>query len=269
MQHSESEWLTFADSDDWLHPDAIRCMMKVAQESQMSIIAGDHIRVFPDDHVSDLPIKLKWTYWEPEDYWVSNRTNATTAWGKLYRRELFQKMRYPEGKYHEDEYVTYRILFDQEKLPVIPIPLYYYYQNSTGISAQDYEKRFPDIIEALTLQKTYFHKHGYKRAEQSANEKYAEALSNRIWNAEKAGSVSVSSEAIKESRKELQKLIRNNHVGRFSPRRNEILIAAFPILRYCRGLRNLTRKSLKHKDQRIEKNRKNNEQFRNETREVL
>lgn len=62
--------------------------------------------------------------------------NATVAWGNLYSRSCFRDIRYPVGKIHEDEFVTYRLLFAQKEIAVIPAPLYAYFINPKGIIRQ-------------------------------------------------------------------------------------------------------------------------------------
>ena len=61
--------------------------------------------------------------WTPKDFYLQQTKNFTVAWGKLYSRECFKEIRYPVGKIHEDEFVTYRLLFAQEKIAVVAQPM--------------------------------------------------------------------------------------------------------------------------------------------------
>lgn len=47
---------------------------------------------------------------------------------KLYRRKLFQGIRYPLGRLMEDQGTTYRIFLQCKKVAYHPVQMYYYYQ---------------------------------------------------------------------------------------------------------------------------------------------
>ena len=48
------------------------------------------------------------------------------AWDKLYKKELFNNIRYPEGKYYEDIFTTYKLFSKSSKIVDIKSPKYYY-----------------------------------------------------------------------------------------------------------------------------------------------
>ena len=41
----------------------------------------------------------------------------TSAWAKLYHRDLFQTVRYPIGKIYEDTATTYRLMMECDRKP--------------------------------------------------------------------------------------------------------------------------------------------------------
>jgi hypothetical protein len=98
--------------------------------------------------------------WEPEAFYYHRCVNATVAWGKLYAKDCFADIRYPVGKVHEDEYVTYRILFVQEKIAVVGAALYGYFHNSSGITRSEWAPRRMDIWGALDQQISFFAERG-------------------------------------------------------------------------------------------------------------
>ena len=58
------------------------------------------------------------------------------AWNKMYAIELFDNLRYPVGKIHEDEYITYKIFYNTDKIAVINEYLYNYRQNENSITGR-------------------------------------------------------------------------------------------------------------------------------------
>ena len=64
------------------------------------------------------------------------------------------------GKYIEDEFLTYKLLFANEILAVIPAPLYAYFINAAGISKKAWVPKRLDAWEAYEQQIAYFEKMG-------------------------------------------------------------------------------------------------------------
>ena len=80
---------------------------------------------------------------------------SVVAWNKLYSRELFMDIRYPVGKLHEDEFLTYKLLYLAKQITWIPLDLYFYYKNETGIIKSTYSLKRLDAIEALAEQREF------------------------------------------------------------------------------------------------------------------
>lgn len=57
----------------------------------------------------------------------------TCAWGKIYKRFLFDDIRFPYGKLYEDVPTTYKVILKCMKTAIIPNTDYYYYQRSESI----------------------------------------------------------------------------------------------------------------------------------------
>ena len=85
-------------------------------------------------------------------------------WGKLYRRDCFENVRYPVGKIHEDEYITHTILFQHEYISYIETPLCYYRNAPQSITRRAWTPRRMDGIEALEEQMDFFKKNNFERA---------------------------------------------------------------------------------------------------------
>ena len=78
------------------------------------------------------------------------------AWGKLYKKEMFENINFPLGKLSEDYYIMY-LLFDRAKKIIYHSePLYFYLQRAGSISK---EKNINfDFIEAAYKQMIYVEK---------------------------------------------------------------------------------------------------------------
>lgn len=160
-KNSDSEWITFIDSDDWIHARYLELLHAAAIENNVQISLCPFMRI----NDGQLPDFSEWRcrVYDVGEYYLENIVNATVAWGKLYTKKAFHKLRYPSGKIHEDEYVTYKILFHYGRVAVVDQPMYAYYQNQEGIMLQKWSVKRFDRLDALEEQVAYFARNSMNR----------------------------------------------------------------------------------------------------------
>ena len=158
FSNSDSEWICFIDSDDWVHPYYLNALIKAVNNNIcVSVSMFQSIKNDELPKVNNITIRR----YKTKDFYLNYIGNATVAWGKLFKKECFQNIRFPVGKIHEDLYVTYKILFQYEYISVIDQPLYAYFQNDTGITRSPWNSRRLDCFEALEEQIHFFLRKGY------------------------------------------------------------------------------------------------------------
>lgn len=161
--NSDSQWLTFIDSDDWVHPEYLQRLLDAAVENDVPVsICGYEQTEGADPEIN--PDTLNPVLWDTEEFYVQHNVNATIACGKLYRKECFQEIRYPVGKIHEDEFVTYQVLFRYPQVAVLPAPLYFYYVNPNSITQSGQSAFREDKYIAIEGQIQYFREHHFSAA---------------------------------------------------------------------------------------------------------
>jgi len=161
LANSDSEWITFLDSDDWLHPKFLEKML----EANKKLGTDVSVCVFHDSDGSDVDYSIDeqpaYLITPLERYkklgWLTNY-----ACGKLYRKSCFETERFPKGKTYEDQYVTYKILFAQEKYAVYNEGYYAYFYNPEGITKVTWSVSRLDMLDAYWAQFEFFSNNGYK-----------------------------------------------------------------------------------------------------------
>lgn len=103
------------------------------------------------------------------------------VWNKLYRRELFQEIRFPEGMNYEDIATMYRIVDEAEGVATIIKLLYHYRTREGGITKSYTAKNILDYADAHLMRYNYFND---KKFDQFAKEETlmiaAKGLS-KVW----------------------------------------------------------------------------------------
>ena len=161
--NSDSKWLTFIDSDDWVHREYLDILMRSAMRFDAGISACGLLHT--EGMVEDAEIS-----WEElhcvdaqmayTDYYIM----CMTACCKIYRKELFRNIRFPVGKLHEDCYITHILLFQAEQVAVCDEALYYYYSNPGSITRVKWDARRLQEIEAHEIRVIWLKEHGYEAA---------------------------------------------------------------------------------------------------------
>lgn len=177
--YSDSQWVFFLDSDDWLHPVTLECMLDANQKFNTNVcICGyeETSGANPKVNTANLGYSLR----EPEQLYVRQVVSANIACGKLFRKECFKTIRFPVGKIHEDEYTTHKILFQYPSVAIVAAPLYAYFINLQGITKSQWTPKKLDLIETLAQQCIFFEANGYNKAYQFCCRRYLSCLAKQI-----------------------------------------------------------------------------------------
>ncbi len=184
LNHCSINWITFIDSDDWIHPQYLEFLFEAANSQNAAISACYYEEAvdykFPE-HIDSAEIGSL----SPEDFWLRDHITATVAWGKLYAKDLFKATRYPVGMIREDEFVTYKLLFSLKDLPLVHYPLYYYYQNSNGIMRSKWTTDHLVVLDAYLMQIEFFHQNGYIKAYEDQSKRFVRACGHSLDRIEK------------------------------------------------------------------------------------
>lgn len=197
------EWVLFCDSDDWIHPESLERLYNAAVENDTRIsIAGYQETAGEDPEI--LPEQLKVELWTPKDFYIQHYIHATLPVMKLIHRDCLGDLRFPVGKYIDDEYIVYRILFTQERLAVIPAPFYAYFVNTASLTKRPWNPGRLDAWQAFEEQIVFFEALGDKEL---IYRRYREYLENALANYEGAREAEQTPE-IRKVRKYMKKHIR-------------------------------------------------------------
>lgn len=161
FQHGNSEWIAFIDSDDWVSPLYLETLLNDAEKNGIGI-CGYKLAAEYEDEALSLPMKQVTV--KTEDFYCDKLINTVVPWGKLFKKTCFRSTRFPEGKAHEDEFVTYKLVFEYEQIAFVDEPLYYYFYNTEGVIRSKWTPKELDKLDAIKEQILFFKERSLKRA---------------------------------------------------------------------------------------------------------
>lgn len=141
--HSNGEYLAFIDSDDTIHPDMLEVMMRKILDEQADVCSCDLEYVYPNgrkERSSGMVIK------DMNPYSIMLTNNS--ACNKIFKRDLFNHIRFPLGRWYEDLATIPIILKQACKVVYVDQVFYYYFQREGSIAHGRNEKMF-DIYWAV------------------------------------------------------------------------------------------------------------------------
>lgn len=172
-------YLAFVDSDDYVSADFIRILYELIRET------GSAISQCRFDYVQGGPIRSKeagaYRIYQGEGLMEqlygpeAEATYFVVAWNKLYRRELFERIRYPKGRIHEDEATTYRLFHEGEQLVSTGQALYGYFTGNSGSITSSFSRKRLQWLTAHEERIGFFREHGYERLLPAAYRKLCDA----------------------------------------------------------------------------------------------
>lgn len=155
----QGDCIMFVDSDDYCALEICETLLKLLETNKADFAVCD-TQLFDESHpVSLLENQSQVSVYSGTDViehiYHSNIRYIVTAWGKLYKRELFATMRYPVGRLHEDEFVFAELLQQTNCFVYVSAAMYYYFQRSSSIMGTKSEKNIQDIYDAIVLRNKY------------------------------------------------------------------------------------------------------------------
>lgn len=163
LKEARGEYITYIDSDDYIEPPYLETLYRNARTYQAEIAVCSYRLVWEqkdksrrhEQHVAAQPVVYSGREAATEIVGNSQR-RMITAWGKLYHNRLRQWLHYPEGRLHEDEFVTYRVLYKAERVVVSNEPYYQYVQRGGSIMSGSFREQRLDKLSALKKAITFF-----------------------------------------------------------------------------------------------------------------
>lgn len=156
IEKAKGEYIYLIDSDDYLvEKDVISVFYNLAIKNDTDIVLGAYCEdidgnknLFVKNSKKEMVLTEKDAIENMYDY-KNYKSIFLVAHNKLYKKELFNNIKYPKGKLHEDEFTTYKLYLDARKIVYIDYVTYAYLIRSGSIMTSKYTTRRMDALDAL------------------------------------------------------------------------------------------------------------------------
>lgn len=158
VQSAKGSYISFVDSDDKVSPDYLRVLYENAVKFNADVSQCGFVRFENEDEIvpntKNTPVKRDKEYLYdllaeigPE----CKSMGLIVVWNKLIRREIVEKISFPEGRWHEDEFYVNYLMENTNVYIESPAQLYYYRKRANSIVGENNRdnRRHLDLIAAF------------------------------------------------------------------------------------------------------------------------
>lgn len=153
LDSAKGDYIFFLDGDDWIREDCLEKLLS-HMTSETELVISDYEEVNDEGYQSTLVLQHK--HYDGKlskldairDVYES-QIYPKVIWGKLYRKYLWDNIRFNHMAYSEDTYAMFQILELTEHIYSLDEPLYYYLQRGGSASHQLKLREYENYLETL------------------------------------------------------------------------------------------------------------------------
>lgn len=143
---AQGKYIGFVDSDDYIEKDMYEVLLKNLEDNDADISICGYYDCYQNKKVKS----------NLDEFRIMNTEEAIeylkymlpVAWNKLYKKEVFENVRYPVGKLNEDTFIIMDLLIASNKIVLTGEPKYNYVRRGSSITKNSFNSKHLDVIEA-------------------------------------------------------------------------------------------------------------------------
>ena len=159
IEEAKGEYIGFIDSDDIISNEFFEYLYTLIIDTKSDIAECGFSKIQEKD-----AIEGKYEFDDNEKYIITDSLGAlhrlhnedvhttvksVVVWNKLYKKSLFNDIRFPKGKRYEDDFTTYKIFMKINKMISTERILYNYVQREKSIMHQKFSIKRLDALEVF------------------------------------------------------------------------------------------------------------------------
>ena len=148
LSKAKGDLFGFVDSDDWIEPDMYEKLMAGFELPDVDIVmCGYYIEEYSEKKILRKNPEKIYSNREALEALVRIKI-CSNLWNKLYKRELFDGIAFPEGRFYEDTVVMHRLIARVRLVKVLDVCMYHHILRDRSTCHTVSAKMFFDYTDA-------------------------------------------------------------------------------------------------------------------------
>lgn len=149
IDFAKGKYVSFVDSDDWVDSRFIEILHQIMIDSQCDLAECGVFETSGESPESSYELTAEInSKSEAMQAHLADTRYTCVVWNKMYRHEIIDFIRFPDGRLHEDLFWTYRVINECETLAHTRAPLYYHFHRKDSITGNQHSlARIADLSE--------------------------------------------------------------------------------------------------------------------------
>ncbi|GHV14475.1 glycosyl transferase family 2 [Fibrobacterales bacterium] len=153
----KGEFITFVDSDDYCEKNMLEIAFSEMEQGDADVVWWGIAEKFSSGHIRLPKQREKRTASSLKECAeiFAETTSRVAAYGKLYKRYIFEKNRFPENKINEDIFIFPEIFSLAKNNIILSTPLYFHCNENADSLTAKFKLQNLDVLEAVDNFKNY------------------------------------------------------------------------------------------------------------------
>lgn len=147
LEYASGDYVSFIDSDDWIAKNAYELLLKNIKKYDADCAVGGCLTVDDKNGVlkprkhKNAPVHCETS----EEAMKRVLLSGSAVWNRLFKREIFETIRFPEGRINDDEVVALHAYSKCRNIVFLSRDTYYYRIRSNSITTSRFSLRQMDF----------------------------------------------------------------------------------------------------------------------------
>ena len=172
LDEARGAFISFVDGDDLCHPQMLQRLLDCLQAGDAPFAMCDYdcwvmdgrggwkasgaVGSFRGVTADELDEHEMWVH-----HYADDDAAYILCWNKLYRRELFEDIRFRDGHEYEDLEIAHRLLAKARRGRMVRESLYLYRKHPKSVTMTKKPAQYLDVCESLIVRGSYFEERGW------------------------------------------------------------------------------------------------------------
>lgn len=146
IEAATGEYISFIDSDDWIAENAYEVLYQGLKEQDADCAVGGCVTVIDKDGTLTYKNRKKGEFGaiSAQDAMKRVLLHGSAVWNRLFRREIFEKVRFPLDRVNDDEVAALHAYALCKKIVFLDADTYYYRIRKNSITTSSFSLRKVD-----------------------------------------------------------------------------------------------------------------------------